>query len=125
MYHSVHYSQWGAWNASGYGDPGDLADGGAGPVRWFRFGRILTVERVLTAERPRRLTYTVLRGTPVRNYLAEVTLERQGEGTLIHWAADWDATLLGRIVHRRLRTFYPDMVRRLIAAADARAAQSA
>ena len=87
------YSQWGAWDASGYHDPGDLARDGAGAIRWFRFGRILTVEEVLTAERPRRLTYTVVRGTPVRNYLAEVTLplptakERAFTGR-----PDWDAT---------------------------------
>jgi uncharacterized protein YndB with AHSA1/START domain len=118
------YSQWGAWSASGYSDPGDLAHEGVGAVRWFRFGRTITVERVLTAERPRRLTYTVVSGIPVRNYLAEVTLAPHGEGTRIHWAADWDATLLGRIVHRRLRTFYPDMVRRLISAAEATVASS-
>lgn len=45
-------------------------------IRWFRFGRTTTVEKVLGASRPRRMTYTVVGGIPVRNYLAEVKLTR-------------------------------------------------
>jgi hypothetical protein len=49
---------------------------------------------------------------------AEVTLRPEGEGTHIRWSATWDRTIPGRIVHRRLRSIYPDVVHRLIAAAD-------
>jgi hypothetical protein len=62
--------------------------------------------------------YTVVKGIPVRNYRAEVTLSPEGKGTHIRWSASWDRTLPGRIVHRRLRFIYPDIVRDLIAAAD-------
>ena len=34
------------------------------------------------------------------------------------WPADWDRTLAGRIVHRKLSTLYPEVVGRLIAAAS-------
>jgi uncharacterized protein YndB with AHSA1/START domain len=110
------YPQWGPWSASGYHSPGDRD--GIGAIRWFRYGRTTTVERVLESEPGRRLVYTVVKGLPVRNYRAEVTLRPEGQGTHIRWSASWDRTLGGRIVHRRLRTLYPDIVRDLIAAAD-------
>ena len=109
------YQQWGPWNASGY--QGRAADG-AGVIRWMRYGRTTTVEKVLESEPPRRLVYTVVKGIPVRNYRAEVTLRPEGEGTYIRWSASWDRTVPGRIVHRRLRAVYPDIVGRLIAAAE-------
>ena len=112
------YSQWGPWTASGYENLGAQAPDGAGVVRWMRYGRTTTVEKVLESERARRLVYTVVKGIPVRNYRAEVTLSPVGEGTHIRWTASWDRTLPGRIVQTRLRAIYPDVVRRLIAAAE-------
>ena len=71
------YHEWGPWSASGYQNPGDHADG-PGVIRWMRYGRTTTVEKVLEAEKGRRLTYTVVKGIPVRNYRAEVTLTPEG-----------------------------------------------
>jgi uncharacterized protein YndB with AHSA1/START domain len=118
------YCQWGPWSASGYDSPGDEARDGAGAVRWMRYGRTTTVERVLAAEKARRLVYTVVKGIPVRNYRAEVTLRPVAEGTHVQWSADWDRTLAGRIVHRKLSTLYPEVVGRLIAAASRMAPDS-
>jgi uncharacterized protein YndB with AHSA1/START domain len=118
------YSEWGPWSASGYENLGTRAPDSAGVIRWMRYGRTTTVEKVLESERPRRLVYTVVNGIPVRNYRAEVTLSPAGEGTHIRWTASWDRTLPGRVVHGRLRTIYPDVVGRLIAAAE-RSAQPA
>ena len=112
------YSEWGPWSASGYENLGGQAPDGAGVIRWMRYGRTTTVEKVLESERARRLMYTVVKGIPVRNYRAEVTLSPVGEGTHIRWAASWDRTLPGRVVHRTLRTLYPDIVGRLVAAAE-------
>jgi len=53
-----------------------------------------------------------------------VTLTPEGEGTHIRWAASWDRTLPGRIVHRKLRSIYPDVVSSLIAAAERSAARA-
>jgi len=110
------YPQWGPWSAGGYHSPGD--QDGVGAIRWFRYGRTTTVERVLESGPGRRQVYTVVKGLPVRNYRAEVTLTPEGQGTHIRWEATWDRTLGGWIVHRRLRSLYPDIVRDLIAAAD-------
>ena len=115
--HADRYHEWGPWSASGYQSPGDHADG-PGVIRWMRYGRTTTVEKVLDTEKGRRLTYTVVKGIPVRNYRAEVTLTPEGEGTHIRWSASWDRTLPGRIVHRRLSAIYPRVVSLLIAAAD-------
>jgi uncharacterized protein YndB with AHSA1/START domain len=112
------YYQWGPWSASGYDSPDDPAADGTGAIRWMRYGRTTTVERVLEAEKARRLVYTVVKGIPVRNYRAEVTLRPVSEGTHVHWSADWDRTLGGRFVHLRLRTLYPEVVARLSAAAS-------
>ena len=112
------YSEWGPWSASGYENLGEQAPDAAGVIRWMRYGRTTTVEKVLESERARRLVYTVVKGIPVRNYLAEVTLTPAGEGTHIRWTASWDRTLSGRVVHRTLRTLYPDVVVRLVAAAE-------
>src|SRR5215470_527355 len=71
------YHQWGPWSASGYQNPCDHADG-PGVIRWMRYGRTTTVEKVLDAEKARRLAYTVVKGIPVRNYRAEVTLTPEG-----------------------------------------------
>jgi hypothetical protein len=111
------YGEWGPWSAGGYQDLGDQAPDAAGLIRWFLYGRTLTVEKVLESERGRRLAYTVVRGIPVRNYRAEVTLRPDGAGTHIRWSASWDRTLPGRIVHRRLRSMYPAIMNSLIAAA--------
>lgn len=112
------YAEWGPWDAGGYEPGANNGSRGAGAVRWFRSGRTKTVERVLETEEPKRLVYTVIKGIPVRNYRAEVTLSPTGSGTHIRWAADWDKTLGGRLVHRALKKFYPDMLAGLISAAE-------
>jgi hypothetical protein len=84
----------------------------------MRYGRRTTVEEILEVENGTRMTYTVVSGIPVRNYLAEVSLTSTDQGTFIHWNADWDRTLAGRVVHKKLRVLYPEIVTNLISAAD-------
>jgi hypothetical protein len=85
---------------------------------------ITSVERILEVEEDRHLAYKVIRGMPVRNYRGEVTLTPAGDGTHIRWIADWDNTVLGRMAWRGLRTFFPEMMTGLVAAAERDAAQS-
>jgi uncharacterized protein YndB with AHSA1/START domain len=113
------YAEWGPWNDGGYRSPA-AGPSHIGSVQWFRYGRrTISVEEILEVEEPRRVVYTVLSGLPVKNYRAEVTLTPiPTGGTSIRWAATWDATLLGRVVHRKLQQLYPQIVTALIAAAD-------
>jgi uncharacterized protein YndB with AHSA1/START domain len=112
------FAEWGPWDEGGYQRPGAESARGVGAIQWFRTGRTTSVEEIVEVEEGRRLVYVVLRGIPVRNYRAVVTLTPVSGGTHIRWSADWDTTLLGRIVHRKLRSFYPDMMDRLVRAAD-------
>ena len=124
------YPEWGPWSAAGYQRPGDDSPRGPGAVQWLRSARrsylryVTSIEQVLEVEEERRLVYTVIGGIPVRNYRAEVTLTPVPDGTHVRWAATWDTTVAGRIVHRGLRTFYPQMMADLVAAAERQSASS-
>jgi uncharacterized protein YndB with AHSA1/START domain len=124
---ATRYPQWGPWSAGGYERPGDTSPRGAGAVQRLRSSRrsylryVTSIEKILEVEEGRRLTYTVIGGIPVRNYLAEVTLTPAADGTRIRWEASWDTTLSGRLVLRGLRTFYPQMLASLVSAAEKQA----
>ena len=124
------YPEWGPWSAAGYQRPGDDSPRGPGAVQWLRSARRAylrhpkTIEKILEVEENHRLVYTVIGGIPVRNYRAEVTLTPVADGTRIRWAATWDTTLGGRLVERGLRTFYPQVIADLVAAAEQQPAGS-
>jgi uncharacterized protein YndB with AHSA1/START domain len=121
------YPRWGPWSEAGYRSPGDSSPRGPGAVYWLRSSRRyglvrpLSVEKIVEIEEGRRLAYTVIGGIPVRNYRAEITLKPAGGGTHIRWAASFDQTLAGRLVHRSLRRLYPRVVASLAAAAERQA----
>jgi len=125
------YPRWGPWREAGYRRPGDTSPRGPGAVYWLRSSRRyglrypVMVEKILDAEEGQHLAYTVIRGIPVRNYRAEVSLAPAASGTRIRWAASWDRTLAGRLVHRSLRRVYPQIVADLAAAAEKAAAPGA
>jgi uncharacterized protein YndB with AHSA1/START domain len=113
------YPDWGPWQAGGYDPPAPGPSmSGMRPV--FRLGRTTSHERILEVDQGSRVVYTVERGIPVRSYRAEIVLTDTADGgTRIDWSATWDRTLLGRLVHRKLDAFYPDMVAMLVRVADA------
>jgi hypothetical protein len=112
------YARWGPWSEAGYETPGDSVTR-VGALRRLRLGRTVVIERIEDADPGARMVYTVVKGIPVRNYRAEVLLTPAADGTRIHWSADWDRTLLGHVVHRRLQALYPGIVHRLSSAAEA------
>ena len=118
------YAEWGPWDGSGDKDGGDQPSGTIGTMRWLRYRNTTTVELVLDSEPNERLVYSVLRGIPVRNYEAQVTITPIATGTHVRWAAEWDRTIAGRIVQRKLRALYPEIMARLLAAAERRAITS-
>lgn len=116
------YCRWGPWSAACYDSNGDGGARGVGAIRRLKLGRTTVVERVDEVDPQRRLVYRVVKGMPVRNYRAEVTITPTAEGAKVQWSADWDRTLAGRLVQRRLRSLYPQVVQDLIAAVEARGA---
>ena len=127
---ATKYPSWGPWIDGHYEKAGEKDAPGVGAVQVLRsaqryMGRHITsVERILEFEEDRRLAYMVIGGIPVRNYRAEVILTPSAEGTHIRWAATWDNTFPGRMAWRGLRTFFPEMMTGLVAAAERDAAQS-
>jgi uncharacterized protein YndB with AHSA1/START domain len=119
------YSRWGPWKDGGY-QPPSAGPSRTGSVQWFQYGRrTKSVEKILEVEAPRRLVYTVVRGIPVKNYRAEVTLTPiLPKGTSIRWTATWDKTFSGKMVHRKLQQVYPQIVTALIAEANQRDASN-
>ena len=117
------YPEWGPWREGRYQRAGDESVRGPGAVQVLTsarrtYGRrSVSVERIVVAEPERRLVYEVIGGVPVRNYRGEVTLTPVAGGTRVRWSADWDRTMAGRLVHRTLRVFYPEMVAALAGAA--------
>jgi hypothetical protein len=103
---------------------GEESPHGVGAIQVLRsaqryLGRHTTsVEKIVEFEERRRLAYTVIRGIPVRNYRAVVSLTPSAGGTHIRWAATWDNTLTGRMAGRGLRALYPEMMAGLVAAAE-------
>ncbi len=121
---ATRFAQWGPWSQAEYQSPGDTSPHGPGAIYRLRsarrvYGRHVTsVEKTLEVEEGRRLTYTVVGGMPVRNYLGEITLTPVEDGTRIRWTATWDKTLPGQLVERGLRTFFPPMLADLVTAAE-------
>jgi hypothetical protein len=113
------YARWGPWSDGGY-EPPSKGPSVPGSVQWFRFGRrTKSIEKVLGVDTPSRIVYTVVRGIPVKNYRAEVTLTpNDPSGTSIRWAATWDKTLMGRLVRRKLQSVYRQVMEELIVATD-------
>jgi uncharacterized protein YndB with AHSA1/START domain len=121
------YPRWGPWSEAAYRSPGDASPRGLGAVYWLRsahrYGltRPVSTEKIIDLDEGRHLAYTVIRGIPVRNYRADITLTPAADGTHVRWAASWDNTLAGRLVHRSLRRLYPDLVAGLATAAGLQA----
>src|SRR6516162_4843080 len=86
---ATRYPSWGPWSDGHYEQPGEESPHGVGAVQVLRsaqryLGRhTMSVEKILEFEEDRHLAYTVIRGIPVRNYRADVTLTPLAEGTHI------------------------------------------
>jgi uncharacterized protein YndB with AHSA1/START domain len=84
-------STWPSWSPLGShaGErPGrDGTPDGLGGIARFVTGRKCVREEIVEREPPRRLSYTLLSGLPLRDYRAVVELTPAGAGTRIRWSA--------------------------------------
>jgi uncharacterized protein YndB with AHSA1/START domain len=64
---------------------GEPAPNGVGAIRALHLAGPPLREEVLTYEPPRRLSYTLLSGAPVRDHVGTVELTPEGEGTEVTW----------------------------------------
>ncbi len=125
------WTEWTFLTRSGLERTGEPPPDGVGAIRRFtRFG-IGSREEVVAWDPPHHLGYIILKGFPVRNYRADVTLEPEGSGTMITWSSTFDekipATghLMAALVTRMIDGFasgLADYAGRLHEAADDRRA---
>ncbi|MGO9876588.1 MAG: SRPBCC family protein [Acidimicrobiia bacterium] len=80
----------GSWEREGTPPPGGL-----GAIRKLGRWPIYGQEEIVAYTPPTHLGYTILKGQPVRNYRADVTLTRASDGTLITWTATFDPRIPG------------------------------
>jgi hypothetical protein len=103
--------------------------GGVGEVREFRTRRLTNVERVVESARPRRFSYVLESGLPLRDYRADVDIEPVAGGSRIRWHSEFYGSnrLMGAVYKRGLAKFLATMVQSLAdqAAADQAAADAA
>ncbi|GAA0921026.1 SRPBCC family protein [Pseudonocardia zijingensis] len=84
-------STWPNWSPLGSHSgvqPGrDGTPDGLGGIAQFVTGRTCVQEEIVEREPPRRLSYALLSGMPLRDYRAVVELTSAGAGTRIRWSA--------------------------------------
>jgi uncharacterized protein YndB with AHSA1/START domain len=117
---------WSSWAGpfifwSGWEVEGDPAPGGVGAIRLLGLKRVHTRERIEEYDPPHRLSYSILSGVPVKDYLAVVELTPEDGGTRIIWRGTFEPKVPGTGAATRifLRTTIADFTRRLAKAAAA------
>ncbi|MBI4510343.1 MAG: SRPBCC family protein [Deltaproteobacteria bacterium] len=91
---------------------GEPAPNGTGCVRVINTAGVRTIEEVVAFEPPRRMTYRLIGGIPVRDHLGEVRFDPRGDETLVTWRCQFKSKIPGmgpilelvltRIFHRTL-----------------------
>ena len=117
------WTDWGRWSDATIEQPGTDTPGGVGAIRRFHVGRTTTRERVVAMEAPRRMSYELLSGLPIRKYHADVTLSpAPGGATDIRWHSEFEglAPVQGGLMRMFLGRFIADCARRVARAADVR-----
>jgi uncharacterized protein YndB with AHSA1/START domain len=119
-------STWPSWSPLGSHSgerPGqDGTPDGLGGIARFVTGRHRVREEIVERVPPRRLSYTLLSGLPLRDYRAVVELEPAGAGTRIRWSATFvpQRSGTGWVYRLALTRIFRGMVTGLAAAAPAR-----
>ena len=93
---------------------------GVGAIRHFGRAGGSSLEEVVVFDPPHHLAYVLIRGLPIVNYRADVTLEPDGTGTRIRWHSEFDTKYPGTGAPMRLflRTFLGDTADRLVVRAE-------
>jgi uncharacterized protein YndB with AHSA1/START domain len=117
---------WSSWAGpfiiwSGWEQEGDPAPGGVGAIRLLGLKRVHTRERIEEYDPPHRLSYSILSGVPVKDYLAVVECTPEDGGTRIIWRGTFEPRVpgTGAVTRLFLRTTIADFTRRLAKAAAA------
>jgi uncharacterized protein YndB with AHSA1/START domain len=89
------WKEWTPFTISELEREGSPTPDGVGAMRRFGRGRVVSREEVTGFDPPRRLTYELRSGLPIRDYRAEVTLTPWSEGTEIVWRSRFEQRVPG------------------------------
>lgn len=106
---TIRYS---AWEREGEGAPG-----GVGAIRRLGSKQLSTREEITEYDPPHYLAYKILTPTPIRDYRAIVSIDKEGDGCRITWAASCEGRFPGAgpvtmfVLERTVRGFVKRLVR--------------
>jgi Polyketide cyclase / dehydrase and lipid transport len=121
------WAEWGAWSDAALEAEGTPAPDGVGAIRRLTAPPrgpvrrpVVSRERVVEFEPPRRLVYELLSGLPLRDYRGTISLSPAGDGTQIEWRSEFEPKIpgTGGLFRRALAGFLADAARRLAAEAE-------
>jgi uncharacterized protein YndB with AHSA1/START domain len=93
-------STWSKWAGptirySAWEREGDPAPGGVGAIRRLGSKQLSTREEITEYDAPHYLAYKILTKTPLRDYRAIVSVDKDGDGCRITWAATGEGRFPG------------------------------
>jgi len=92
----VSWTEWAGLGRVRLDREGVPTPNGVGCVREFSSFGAKVYEEVLTFDRPRRMTYRIVRGgLPIRAHLGEVLFEPRDGGTLVTWRCQFESRIPG------------------------------
>ena len=117
-------SSWSTWSKltdTRLEQVGVPAPDGVGAIRRFARSGGHSLEEVVAFDPPRHFAYRLIRGLPIENYRADVTLEPKGAGTLIRWHSEFDRRYpgTGRVMVGFIRLVLRDISAALVRRAEA------
>jgi len=103
---------------------GEPAPNGVGAIRALHVVGPPVREEVLAYQSPRRLSYRLLSGAPLRDHVGTVELTPEGEGTGLTWAVRTEPTvpLVGSAVVGVAKLAIKQLLNGIVAEAERRAA---
>lgn len=96
---------------------GDPAPGGVGAIRKLGSKQVGTREQIIEFDPPHYMAYTILTPMPIRDYRAIVSIDKEGEGCRITWAATFEGRFPGAgpvmsfVLGRMIRKFATSLAR--------------
>lgn len=113
---TLQWPQWSDMISAVVETPGPNGPGSPGEIRIFTRANTVGRELVLPSAGNTVLTYRVLQGIPLRNYVGRVTIEDLKDGRRVTWSSSFTAPLplTGWLFALMLRPFFDKLLLGLV-----------
>lgn len=115
------YPEWSMIGAFELVRPGDGDEDGVGQLRIFKTGTVKLLEEIVELVPDRRVSYTLIKGLPFRDYRADIDITPiEGGGAQIHWHASFHPKIPGTgwLCRALMNSIFTRMTRQLARAAE-------